>query len=437
MRALVVTALAISLISTVSRAEPENYRDKATSVVERMQLRPPHASLYEEYGDIVETFSTAEDLFDRKRIEEAEKLYRLTLIKHSQYEQRLHAVEQEQGEAPAGDHPLPVLGGEKREEGGTPDVPAGGDDLTEETAPAPSAMIVVRKTVHTVRKGETLRTVGARFGVNWQTVARDNGIDSQKGLKPGQKLQINTTRIVPKTMVEGILINIPERTLYLFKGRKLEKTLPVGLGMGKSRQASVWQTPTGKFRIVSKIKDPTWFVPPSIQAEMRKQGKTVKSVVPPGGRNPLGRYALKTSMSGILIHGTIAPNSVYGFNSHGCIRVLPGNMQEIYKDIQVNTNGEIIYQPVKLAVSDDGRIFIEVHGDVYDRLGNLEEVAKGLIIKYNAQQKVDWEKVRATVRNKSGFPEDVTVREPPETRRTGDKQAEAEAPARQQTPRDS
>jgi L,D-transpeptidase ErfK/SrfK len=142
-------------------------------------------------------------------------------------------------------------------------------------------------------------------------------------------------------------------------------------------------------------------------------------------------------MSGILIHGTIAPNSVYGFNSHGCIRVLPGNMQEIYKDIQVNTNGEIIYQPVKLAVSDDGRIFIEVHGDVYDRLGNLEEVAKGLIIKYNAQQKVDWEKVRATVRNKSGFPEDVTVREPPETRRTGDKQAEAEAPARQQTPRDS
>jgi L,D-transpeptidase ErfK/SrfK len=285
------------------------------------------------------------------------------------------------------------------------------EDATE-TSPIPSTMIIGRKTLYTVKKGETLRMVGARFGVNWRVIARDNSLDPGKNLKPGQQLRINTTRIIPKAILEGIVINIPERTLYLFKGKKLEKTLPVGLGMKKSRDAALWQTPTGKFRIVSKVKDPTWFVPSSIQSEMRQKGKTVKSVVPPGDRNPLGKYALKTSLAGILIHGTISPDSVYGFNSHGCVRVLPSNMQEIFNEIRVNTGGEIIYQPIKLAASADGRIFLEVHGDIYDRHKNLEEVAKGLITRNNVAQKVDWVKVRSLVKKRSGIPEDVTMQHP-------------------------
>lgn len=437
MRVIVATALAFSLISTAGHADQHNYRSEATSAVELMQMQPPHPSLYEEFGSVVETFSAAEALFAKHMSEESERLYRLTLLKYAHYGQRLRELEQKKQGTPGRQDPLPAVEGEVDKQDGVTAEPAIADTAAGEAAPEPSTMIVGRKTLHTVRKGETLRTVGARFGVNWRVLARDNGIDPATMLKPGQKLRINTTRIIPKVMLDGILINIPERTLYLFKGRKLEKTLPVGLGMGKSRHASVWQTPTGKFRIVSKVKDPTWFVPPSIQSEMRKQGKTVMSVVPPGDRNPLGRYALKTSITGILIHGTLSPSSVYGFNSHGCIRVLPGNMQEIYKDIRVNTSGEIIYQPVKLAVSSDGRVFIEVHGDVYDRVGNLEEVAKGLIIKHNAQQKVDWDKVRLSVRKKSGFPEDVTAAGPPESVRTDGQQAEAEVSTPPRARRDS
>lgn len=433
MRAIIATALAFSLISTAGHAGQQDYRSEATSAVERMQMQPPHPSLYEEFVSIEETFSAAETLFAKHKSEESERLYRLTIAKYARYGQRLRELEQKNESAPGSQNPLPAVDSEMGKQKGVTAEPA----AAVEPAPEPSAMIVGRKTLHTVRKGETLRTVGARYGVNWRVLARDNGIDPGAMLKPGQKLRINTTRIIPKFMLDGILINIPERTLYLFKGKKLEKTLPVGLGMGKSRHASVWQTPTGKFRIVSKVKDPTWFVPPSIQSEMREQGKTVKSVVPPGDRNPLGRYALKTSMTGILIHGTISPSSVYGFNSHGCIRVLPGNMQEIFKDIRVNTSGEIIYQPVKLAVSDDGRVFIEVHGDVYDRLGNLEAVAKGLIIKHNAQQKVDWEKVRLSVKKKSGFPEDVTAVGPPETGRSDGQQAGAEVSSPPRARRDS
>jgi L,D-transpeptidase ErfK/SrfK len=172
-----------------------------------------------------------------------------------------------------------------------------------------------------------------------------------------------------------------------------------------------WRTPTGRFRVLAKMKNPTWHVPPSIQSEMKRNGEKVLTVVPPNKGNPLGKYALKTSLSGILIHSTTNPESIYNFASHGCIRVHPGKMEEIFPEIPLHARGEIVYQPVKLAFLDDGRVFIEVHGDIYNRYKKLDDVAKGLITRNGAEQRVDWEKVRDLLRRKSGIPEDVTLDE--------------------------
>jgi L,D-transpeptidase ErfK/SrfK len=225
---------------------------------------------------------------------------------------------------------------------------------------------------------------------------------------PGQILTINTRRIVPKTLQDGIVINIPDSTLYFFKNRKLEKVLPVGLGKTSLTDLENWQTPTGKFRILSKIKDPAWHVPASIQKEMKLEGKRVKTFVPPGNDNPLGKFALKTSLPGILIHSTIAPESIYTFSSHGCIRVLASSMETIFNEVPINTSGEIIYQPVKLALSDNGLIFLEVHPDVYDRHENLQTLTKRLIKKSNLELLVDWDKVKSSLQRKAGVPEDIT-----------------------------
>jgi len=132
-----------------------------------------------------------------------------------------------------------------------------------------------------------------------------------------------------------------------------------------------WQTPTGRFRIIAKAKDPTWTVPPSIQEEMRLEGKEIITSIPPGADNPLGRYAIKTTLPGILIHSTTKPWSIYTYASHGCIRVYPERMEELFKLIRVNTAGEIIYRPVKLATTETGRIFLEVHGDIYSKQAAL------------------------------------------------------------------
>jgi L,D-transpeptidase ErfK/SrfK len=182
--------------------------------------------------------------------------------------------------------------------------------------------------------------------------------------------------------------------------------------MPTALDTSVWRTPTGTFTITSKVKDPTWFVPSSIQNKMKKEGKPVKTIVPPGKENPLGKYALKTSLTGILIHGTIFPESIYSFSSHGCIRVLPKSMEAIFAGIPINTRGEIIYQPVKLTKADNKYVFLEVHDDVYGQVKDLKTLTKRLVKQHQAEHLVDWEKINTLLARKTGTPEDITLSAP-------------------------
>jgi L,D-transpeptidase ErfK/SrfK len=439
MRQVLLQVLIFSCITaTACFATPPNLRNEAISALERIQKSAPPDSLYDEYNSIIETFSKAEQLWEQSRPDDAEKLFRLTLLKTSLYEKNLDSLLSE----PAANSTSPSSKTTPAETLSAT-IPSHGPDpphspptgASPEANPAPKnqtlvtstarsgdnsestaetrRMIVGNKMIYTVRKGDTLRLIGAKFGVSWKFVAQNNRLNPKKHLKPGQKLTINTRKIIPKTVQDGIVINIPDRTLYFFKNGILEKAVPVGLGMTTLNDVVVWQTPTGKFRILSKIKNPAWHVPPSIQKEMEQKGKEVKTIVPPGEDNPLGKYALKTSLPGILIHSTIVPESIYTFSSHGCIRVFPSNMEAIFNEVVVNTRGEIIYQPVKLALTENGLIFLEVHRDIYDRHKNLQALAKRLITKNKLEKLVDWDKVHSSLRRKSGVPEEITGLAPP------------------------
>ena len=236
-----------------------------------------------------------------------------------------------------------------------------------------------------------------------------NKLDSKAVLKVGQKLKYNNRKIIPRQINDGIVINIPELTLYYFKLGKLAASMPVALGSAPKNKKHDWKTPTGKFKIIAKQKDPTWFVPHSIRSEMESVGKGTIASVPPGPQNPLGKYAIKTSLPGILIHSTIKPGSIYSFASHGCIRVSPIQMEEFFKEIKINTPGEIIYEPVKLAVTMKGSIFLEVHQDAYGMSAGLGDEAKRMIEKHNLSDRVDWKKVESVIRQKEGIAKEITL----------------------------
>ena len=266
-----------------------------------------------------------------------------------------------------------------------------------------SSLLIGGEIIYRVTKGDTMELIGAKLGVDWRTLLKENNIDEKQILSIGQEIRTDTSKIVPKIIDDGIIINIPDRMLYYFKNKMLRASFPVGLGM-HSRE-----TPTGQFQVVYKEEHPTWYVPRSVQLEMLRKGARVRVVVPPGPDNPLGRYAVKLSLPGILIHETIWPASVYQFRSHGCIRVLPRDIENFFKDVEIDVTGEIIYTPLKIAVSDSGRIFLEVHRDVYRKIEDMNAEAKRLIESKGLSDKVNWQKVNVMLREKSGVAKDITL----------------------------
>jgi len=269
---------------------------------------------------------------------------------------------------------------------------------------AAADMIVGGEVSYPTKKGDCLVLIGAKEGLDWETIAKENGIAPKNQCKINVQLTFTTRRIVPRTVEDGIIVNIPDRMLYFFKEGTLVSYFPVCLG---SRD---WQTPLGAFVIVGKEHDPTWHVPKSIQREMIKKHQVVKEVVPPGPDNPLGRLALETSLPGILIHETIWPTTIYQWRSHGCIRVMPENMEAGFFDLVARgTKGEIIYQPVSVAVTEEGRVFLQVDRDIYRMVKSLDEEVRGQIENRGLSDKVDWTKVEGVVKAKSGIAEDVSL----------------------------
>jgi lipoprotein-anchoring transpeptidase ErfK/SrfK len=287
-------------------------------------------------------------------------------------------------------------------------------DVASIPAPAATSSSAIRGlagsiSVYTAEKGDTLRLIASKLGVSRQHLIAINHLGKVAAVKIGQQLKYDNRRIVPKMIQKGIVINIPDRTLYYFQNGELVWTLPVALGTPTKKDDFNWQTPTGRFKITEKIKNPTWIVPPSIQAEMESQGKEVITSIPAGPDCPLGKFAIRTSIPGIMIHSTTKPGSINSYSSHGCIRVFPANMESFFKQIAVNTPGEIIYKPVKVAVGKTGRVFLEVHRDVYDRKINLATEARNLIEKRKLSDKVDWRKIKDIVKRQDGTIEDITL----------------------------
>jgi L,D-transpeptidase ErfK/SrfK len=278
-------------------------------------------------------------------------------------------------------------------------------------------MIIGGETTYVVQKKENLYLIGAKYGVFWKAIAKDNNIDVKEPLTEGTVLKLNTRRIVPKTVDNGIIINIPDRTLYFFKDSAIT-SFPVGLGLLAKSEISDWRTPTGKFYIMSKRKNPTWYVPESIQIENALKGKEVEEIVPPGPKNPLGKYALETSIPGTLIHSTIWPGSVYRYMSHGCIRMLPEHIEQLYPMVNVKTKGEIIYEPVKLAVSNEGKVYLEVRTDVYKKHKSVKEYVSRVIETRGISDKVDWQKIDKLIQDETGVAEDITLPQAIKTAKT-------------------
>ena len=253
-----------------------------------------------------------------------------------------------------------------------------------------------------VGKPTSVNRLALEKGLRWEALVRSCGLKKPYKLKPGMVIKVNNTHIVPGELQDGLVINLPELNLYRFqRGSYLRR---YALAVGKPS----WPTPTGTYEIYEKRKNPIWNVPPSIQEEMEERGQDVVEKVPPGPKNPLGKFWLGTTAAGVGIHATNRPWSVGYSVSHGCIRMLPGEIEQLFPEIEVGTPVKIIYRPIKLALTPQGRVYLEANPNIYQwELKSLEWV-QDMAEYYHITDRIDWDKVRPILKARDGIARDIT-----------------------------
>jgi lipoprotein-anchoring transpeptidase ErfK/SrfK len=124
-----------------------------------------------------------------------------------------------------------------------------------------------------------------------------------------------------------IVVKTNERRLYLVVDPDHAVRYPVGVG----RAGKQW---AGVTRIDGKYRNPAWSPP----AEVKHDKPNMPDVIPGGSpRNPMGVAAMTLAGGEYAIHGTNVPNSVGGFVSYGCIRMLNDDISDLYQRVSVGT----------------------------------------------------------------------------------------------------
>ena len=147
-------------------------------------------------------------------------------------------------------------------------------------------------------------------------------------------LRARTEPVQPKVTADELRRQSPTvvtvsragRTIRVFEGGKVVKTYKAAVGEPK------YPTPTGQFSVQSMQKNPSWNVPNSEWAG-DLAGKTI-----PGGDpdNPLVARWIGFSGS-VGFHGTKEAGSLGQAASHGCVRMDPADVKDLFERVQVGT----------------------------------------------------------------------------------------------------
>ena len=274
--------------------------------------------------------------------------------------------------------------------------------------------LVGRTEAYVARYEDTLLDVARRFGMGISEMRLANpGVDLWL---PGEgaEIRLPSRFILPAAPRAGLVVNVPEMRIYYYpKGESVVHTWPISIGRVG------WETPLGRTRIVRKAVRPTWFPPDSIREEYLERGETLPRVVRPGPDNPLGSHALYLGLPAYLIHGTNRPYSIGMRVSHGCVRMYPEHVAELFEMAEPGTPVTLVHQGVKAGWAGD-ELFIEVHPNVDvpddEARPSLSEAVRSIIAatpEGGPPSTVDWKRVKEALATANGIPVAVGIRQAP------------------------
>jgi len=251
-----------------------------------------------------------------------------------------------------------------------------------------------------IAEGETLIQLARAFGLGYQGVVRANpGIDPWLP-RPGKQIVLPYATVLPSGLKPGITVNLAEFKLYFLEdhdGERSVRIYPVGIGV------EGWETPLGSYRILKKAEKPTWNVPAVIRAEK----PSLPKLVPPGPDNPLGDFWMAFTGQQHGIHGTNEPYGVGRRVSHGCIRLYPEDIKDLYRRVPVGTPVNVIYEPIKLGLRN-GELYLEVHQDYLGNTKSVEEVVRQQCAAIGCRTPYDTSQIRFAAESQLGYPLNIS-----------------------------
>jgi len=190
-------------------------------------------------------------------------------------------------------------------------------------------------TSYNVQSGDKPLKIAAAHDVTWEFLGRINNISDPRRLRAGAPIKI----------VRGPLHAVVSKSKYTMdlylgspgeKGSLFVKTLRIGHGKDNSTPVGAWMvTPQ------NKLKNPKWWG--STDEPVREADDPL---------NPLGEFWLgltgidgeAVGKQGFGIHGTIEPDSIGKQMSHGCIRLVNADVQQVY-EMLVEGKSTVIVKP--------------------------------------------------------------------------------------------
>ncbi|WP_168016750.1 L,D-transpeptidase family protein [Halomonas salinarum] len=268
---------------------------------------------------------------------------------------------------------------------------------------------------------DTLLDIGRRHGIGYEEMRRANPDINVWYPGEGTEVVIPSRFILPPGPREGVVVNVAEMRLYFFPEPKdgetpRVETYPVSVGRMD------WKTPLGTTSITQMVKNPAWYPPQSIIKEHAEDGRgKLPSVVPAGPDNPLGSRKMRLNIPGYLIHGTNRPDGIGMRVTHGCIRMLPEDVESLFAKVGVGTTVRLINEPFKLGWSD-GTLYVQAYpyldeeeGTTVDRITNalaqVDQAVEGL------DYPVDYARLRDVVEVPGGLPVALEYTAPPSQQR--------------------
>jgi L,D-transpeptidase ErfK/SrfK len=125
-----------------------------------------------------------------------------------------------------------------------------------------------------------------------------------------------------------LMVDLSDRQVYLYADGSLQASYDIAVGRAG------WETPSGKFSVLTKIPNPSW------------QHPFTGDVIEKGTDNPLGSRWIGFWTDGkqqIGFHGTNHTELIGQAVSHGCIRMRNGDVEAMYEQVAIGT--PVMVQP--------------------------------------------------------------------------------------------